>query len=388
MLGPLLGIIDELALQRRIRFGGCPARARTGERPEGDAAVTYAHEDFRRRADEREVTEVEMKEKRRRVRAPERPVEREGRQRERRGEALRNDDLEGIAGGDVFLAAPDHGAVLGRRSVRHRLGRLERIEPRERMMRKRRIEARDHIGETMLRSFIGLGRIAARFRINGRDQRHLVLHGIEDDHHGRTHQDGIRHTELVGRHIGQLLDKPHVVIAEIAEHARGHGRQVWRRLDARALQKGAQRCECRRGLRLERVAARARALIDLRTIPEGAPDRIGFEADDRVAAADLTSLDGFEKKAQRPAIGQLEHGRDGRFEVGDEACPHELRAALPVGSRKCVERRLDLDKRGRGRRHLGSFPGGGRRGDRPVNRHSRGQPSGRTILREALAPRP
>ena len=69
-----------------------------------------------RRADQREIAEVEVEQERRGIGAPECPVERERGQRERRGEALREHDLERVAGGDVLLGPVDHGEVLGRAS--------------------------------------------------------------------------------------------------------------------------------------------------------------------------------------------------------------------------------------------------------------------------------
>src|SRR5690606_15405349 len=88
VLGPLLGIADELLLQSRVRLGRCATRAGARERAERDAAVANTHENFRRGADQREGTEVQMKEKRRWIGTTKRPVKREGWQCERCREAL------------------------------------------------------------------------------------------------------------------------------------------------------------------------------------------------------------------------------------------------------------------------------------------------------------
>jgi hypothetical protein len=66
-----------------------PAPTGAGDRTDGDDAVTHPHQDLRRRANDLEAAEIEVAEKRRRVDSPQRAIEREGRQGERRGEPLR-----------------------------------------------------------------------------------------------------------------------------------------------------------------------------------------------------------------------------------------------------------------------------------------------------------
>src|SRR5579883_1637985 len=54
------------------------------------------------------------------------------------------------------------------------------------------------------------------------------------------------------------------------------------------------------------------------------------------------AFDGFEEKAVRPPIGKLEHGRDGRFEIGDQRGPDQHRPARGVVLRERVEAGAEL----------------------------------------------
>ncbi len=69
-------------------------------------------------------------------------------------------------------------------------------------------------------------------RPDGGHDRHLVLHGVEDDHDRGPHQERIGHADGVGFLRGQPLHEAHRVIAEVAEHACRHGRQVFGDIDA------------------------------------------------------------------------------------------------------------------------------------------------------------
>ena len=118
VLGALLRIGEQLVLERLVLVRGLAARARAGDRADGHVAVAHAHQDLRARAGDREAAEVEEEQERRRVDPAQRAVERERRERERRLEALRQHDLEDVAGRDVFLGARDHRVEFVRRGVR------------------------------------------------------------------------------------------------------------------------------------------------------------------------------------------------------------------------------------------------------------------------------
>ena len=73
-------------------------------------AVLAADVNFRRRADERESVQLQQKHVGRRVNVARGAVNIQRRRRDRRGKPLRADDLNDIAGGDVFLRGLDVGA--------------------------------------------------------------------------------------------------------------------------------------------------------------------------------------------------------------------------------------------------------------------------------------
>ena len=103
VLGPLLRIGQQLGGERPVllRRGAAPAGA--GDRPDGHPAVAHADHDLRARADDGEAVEGEVEQEGRGIEPPQRPVERERRQRERHAEALRRHHLEDVAGEDVLL---------------------------------------------------------------------------------------------------------------------------------------------------------------------------------------------------------------------------------------------------------------------------------------------
>ena len=101
---------------------GCVAvarRDRPGDRVQLGAAAGALDDRLRRAADEREVAELQEKEVRRRVDAPQRAVELDGRGRGRAGRALRDHDLEDVALADVLLRALDAAEVLLARRLAH-----------------------------------------------------------------------------------------------------------------------------------------------------------------------------------------------------------------------------------------------------------------------------
>ncbi len=140
----------------------------------------------------------------------------------------------------------------------------------------------------------------------------------------------------------QALDKAHRVVAQIAENPGGHRRQVLRDIDARRVEKSAQR---RQGARLASGECRAilkRSGVDFGPVAVGAPEDIGIEPDDRIASADRTALDRFEQEGVGLAGGELEHRRDRRFKVCNQACENKLSFAGVIARGKLGRRRFDL----------------------------------------------
>ena len=152
-----LGSASSRLGQRLVLGVGRRRAARAGDRADGHLAVAHAHEDLGARADEREVAEIEVEEERRGIGAAQRAIERERRQRERRREALRQHDLEDVAGGDVLLRplrpcpcirpASCWSVGSGAASLRAVI---------ERRVRQRLVERRDDALEPLARRLVGL----------------------------------------------------------------------------------------------------------------------------------------------------------------------------------------------------------------------------------------
>ena len=340
MFGALLRVGQQF-LADRLVLGAVPAAmARAGDRADGDAVVPHTNQNLGARADNGEIGEVEEIEEGRRIDPPQRPVECEGRQREGRLETLRQHDLEDVAGGDIFLRPFDHSEIMFLRRVRYRLGECLDIELLRRMG-QRAVEISDDIVETFLGA--GIGRLGgdARLGAHRRHQRHLVLHGIEDRDDRRPHEEAVGQAERVRILVRQALHQPHHVVAHITEDAGRHRRQVFRQLDAAFLDEGAQGCERAAFAGLEGVGVEAGLAVDRRSIAPGAPDRIGIEADDRIAVARVAAFNRFQQEAVGLAVGDLQHRRHRRVEIGDKTPVDDLRRAGRIGTLEFVERRRD-----------------------------------------------
>ena len=213
-------------------------------------------------------------------------------------------------------------------------------------MGERLVECIDHHGEPFGRARVGgLGGLALLWP-HGGDDGHLVLHRIEDHHHRRADQQGIGNADRVGIGLGELFDQADGVIAHIAEDPERHGRQRWRQVDRRLLKEIPQCLERAALARLERLRIARRRPVDLCLIAIGAPDQVGREADDRIAPAHRSALDGFQEEAHRLLIRELEHRRNGRFEIGDQARPDGLRLASAMNPGKLREVGIEPHRQG------------------------------------------
>ena len=194
--------------------------------------------------------------------------------------------------------------------------------------------------------------VARGFRIDGRDDDHLVLDRVEHDHDRRAHEHAVGDPERVGPLVGQVLDQPHGVVAHVADDAGGDRRQVGRQLDARLGQQGAQRFQRRQLVDLEGGQIGLRTPVDLGLAAEGAPDDIRGDADDRVASAHGAALHRFQQAADGLPVAQLQRRRHRRLEVGDQPRPHHLGRALAIALAEGGTRRQRLELR-RGHVELG-----------------------------------
>ena len=104
MLRAFLRVSQELRRKALVVLGRSTPGPCSSDGPDRDLAAPDANQDFRARACDCEAAEVQEIEEGRGIDAAKRPVKREGRKLEPRGEALREHDLEDIAGCNILFA--------------------------------------------------------------------------------------------------------------------------------------------------------------------------------------------------------------------------------------------------------------------------------------------
>ena len=103
MLGQFLLIGQQVRLVGAVLVGRGAARAGAGDGADGHLALADADQDLGGCAHDLKAAHVEEEHEGRRVRAPQAAIQREGRQREVDGPALRGHHLEDVARADVVL---------------------------------------------------------------------------------------------------------------------------------------------------------------------------------------------------------------------------------------------------------------------------------------------
>src|SRR6185436_11947954 len=112
MLGPFLGVGQQLSFERGVLGRRLATPARAGDGPDLDLAVLTADMNLRRRAYEGHAVQLEQKHVGRGIDAASGAVDVDGRRLDRRAEALRANDLDDIASGNVFFCLDDVGEEL------------------------------------------------------------------------------------------------------------------------------------------------------------------------------------------------------------------------------------------------------------------------------------
>ena len=329
---------------RRLSSSGVAPRGRV---PAMGRMVTsplaHAHQDFRARARDREASEVQEIEERRGVDAAQRAVEREGRQVEARLEALRQHDLEDVAGRDVLFRLGDHRHVVLGRHVRgcRRERAVEAIGGRR--MRDPGFERVLDLREPLHGAVIGgFGRDALLRAYRG-DDGHLVLHGVENDHDRGPHQKRVGHAHGIGL-VRTAASRP----AARCRSSDSRTRPPTWAANARGSPPSRASSSSRSALSVPALqgwnasASLSGIFVDLGAITLGAPQNVGIEADDRITAPDGAAFDGFEEERVRPVCGELQHRRDGRLKIGDQLRGDKLGCAFRIALGEFGKRRLDL----------------------------------------------
>ncbi len=301
MLGALLRVRLQFALEPRVLLGGAAARTGSGDGAGGSGASGEFDEFLRRGADEGLAAEAQEEVVGRGVHQPERAVERQRRDGRLGGELLGGDDLDDFAGADILLALLDDGLVFRRGHFglegggvggRGGSGMLFGEAPGDGFGAEQAFAERVDLGA---RRGIGPGGVVPRVR-RDRDEDGLA-HVVEDDERIRQEEGGERRAcfahEADARH-----ESPHRVVGEIADGAA---------LEGREFRRGG---ECLPGEACAHAVQRVgRTVLD--------EDLLGVEPEIGVASADFAAVDALEQEDVLLVRDARQHGNGG-FAVGEE----------------------------------------------------------------------
>ena len=190
MLGALLRVLEQALGGQAVLLLVGAARVGAGDRPGLDAIPRHLDQGLGRGAGDLEVAEVEEVHVGRGIDRAQAPVDREGLDRAGRGEALRRDHLEGVAGVDVLddprdgrlELLPAHVGLKVDRGPSSAVG-LDR--------RDRLAEPLAHLADRLHGAGVGLLDPAVLDEGVG-DQRHLVALVVEGDQYVGDHQGHVR----------------------------------------------------------------------------------------------------------------------------------------------------------------------------------------------------
>ena len=224
MLSSLLGILKEILRPAPVLLLALAAGIGAGDRSRLHAAAGDLHERLRRGAGDLEVAKVEEVHVRGGVDGAQTAVDRERLHRRRCAEALRRNDLEGVAGVDVLDDAADVGLEL---LTRHIGGELRDLAPAlasrpwdgpaQPLTQARERADRTRVSGVQIGVLVGEG---------VGHQGELVAHVIEGHQHVAHHQSHVGEADGVGIRLAQRLDRADQVVAEDADGPAGERRQV------------------------------------------------------------------------------------------------------------------------------------------------------------------
>ena len=322
VLGAFLDVSHEIGRVRRVFFLCRAALARSGDRTDGDDVVPQADKNFRAGPDNGKFIKIEEEQEGRGVQPPKAAIEIDRRQVERDRETLREHHLENIAGPDVILGRIDHGQEIPLFHVRARVGKgrgaFTGLGRRHRGI-KRVERCRNPVLCMAPRGlrFVPFG----RSDLNNKGD--AVLQPVENGDQGRADQHRIRRVDNGRIGVGNGLDMADHVIAEIAEQAGRHWRQVPGIGHGGFCHKRAKRVD--RGAAVGRkFTAVCRIAIDFGNTAATPPDQVGRLSDHREPAPDLAALDRFQKEGVAAACGEPQIGRHGCLRVRDQLARDQL----------------------------------------------------------------
>ena len=184
------------------------------------------------------------------------------------------------------------------------------------------------------------GALPGRFRRNvtGRidrcDQSQLVVHVVENSEQGRAHHDAFGHADGVAVLHRQRLHLPNHVVAQVANQAAGHRRQMRRDLQLGFRDQRAQALQRRPGFGEESMGCGQSVPVDRRASILAAPDQVRLHADDRVTAPGRSAFHAFQQERIRLAVRQFQERRNRGFQIRHGLPPHQTAAPCFVGQAK------------------------------------------------------
>ena len=222
VLGPLLGVGEQLPGAAGVPLHGVGPRARAGEGALGDAAPVDLHERLGRGPGDLEVLEVEEVHVGARVDRAQPAVDREALHGRGAAPALAGHDLVGVPRADVLLHDVHGRGVAAGAEARHELGGLA---PRPHGARHGTGQALAHVGDGP--HGVGVASLELLARVHVGHDGDRVLEVVEGQEEVGDHEGEVGHPERIGpggadRGLGVAGE----VVAEDADGAAGERRQV------------------------------------------------------------------------------------------------------------------------------------------------------------------
>src|SRR5215213_1227757 len=331
VLGPLLLVRLELGLQGEVGLRVGAAGTGAGDGSHGGPAALDGDQDLRRRAGDGDPGQAQEVHVRGGVDDPQDPVDVEGVGGGRHREPLGRHHLEDVAGGDVLLGHGDHLLVAAGGEVagggRGRAGgrqRGRRGRHRDRQPGGQGVDAPGGVGPGGL-------------QVGGRGDDHVghqhqpLAEVVEDDHRAGEDQHPLGQPEVVLGLVGQALQLPDEVVAEVADGPGEQRRQAGQGRRAQPPQGLAQHLQ---GRPVRQAGGRAAGPGGAAAADGQGGERVG--ADERVAAPALAVLDALQQY-RAVLVAELAERPHRGLQVAEQLPPHRHHRMLPGQPRELLE---------------------------------------------------
>ena len=321
VLGALLLVGEQVGAQAAVLGSRGAARTRAGERTREHAVALDAHERLGARAHERHVARADVEHVRRRVHRAQHAVEVEPVALVGCRVALREHDLEDVAGRDVLLGGLDLVDELLARGVRLHRHRSRHAVGTELGAARPDVDALE-VGVDALERRV-VGQVGRSTRPHRRDDLHDAARVVERDHDVGHHEREVRHVEHVDLMPRNPLEGGRGLVAHVADRAAHEQRQSRYARDA----SGAQLA----GHDAQRVVGELpgqAAVLDDDLVAASADDRAVPHAQEAVAAEPLAPDDALEEERVLGTVGQRQKRADRRREVRVDLTRHRNHVVL------------------------------------------------------------